>query len=93
MEKALPRPLWPHGKGGEQSVRSPPATVGHICGRLSPRCSLRCSAARPASALCCSLPALFRTVSHTLKSKNWSQEQPEKMHFLLPHYVPPFFLS
>lgn len=45
MEKALPRPLWPHGKGGEQSVRSPPATVGHICGRLSPRCSLRRSAA------------------------------------------------
>ena len=32
-------------KGGEQSVRSPPATVGHICGRLSPRFSLRRSAA------------------------------------------------
>lgn len=55
MEKALPRPLRPHGKGGEQSVRSPPATVGHICGQLSPRCRLRLCVARPASALCCSL--------------------------------------
>lgn len=41
MEKALPRPLRPHGKGGEQSVRSPPATVGHICGQLSPLRSLQ----------------------------------------------------
>lgn len=73
MEKALPRLLRPHGKGGEQSVRSPPATVGHICGQLSPRCSLSRSAARPASALCCSLPALFLTISHMFKSKNWSQ--------------------
>lgn len=49
-------------------------------------------------ALCCAaclrthsvtLPTLFLAISHTLKSKNWSQEQPEKMHFLLPHYVPP----
>lgn len=89
MEKVLPRPLRPHGKGGEQSVRSPPATVGHICGQLSPRCSLRRCAAPPASALCCSLsPTLLLTVSHTLKSPNWSREQPEKMHFLLTHYVP-----
>lgn len=36
MEKLLPRPLRPHGEGGEQSVRSPPATGGHICGQLSP---------------------------------------------------------
>lgn len=36
MEKLLPRPVRPHGEGGEQSVRSPPATVGHICGQLSP---------------------------------------------------------
>ncbi len=93
MEKALPRPLWPHGKGGEQSVRSPPATVGHICGQISPCCSLRRSAARPASALCCFLPTMFLTVSHMHKSENWSQEQPEKMHFLLTHYVSPFFLS
>lgn len=51
MEKLLPRPLQPHGKGGEQSVRSPPATVGHICGQLSPLLqSEPLSAARPASA-------------------------------------------
>lgn len=91
MEKALPRPLQPHGKGGEQSVRSPPATVGHICGQLSPRCSLR----RCAAPACLCTPPLARSlsrsllaVSHALKSKSWSQEQPEKMHFLLTHYVP-----
>lgn len=54
MEKVLPRPLRPHGKGGEQSVRSPPATVGHICGQLSPCCSLRRSAAQQ---LCTLLPS------------------------------------
>lgn len=50
-------------------------------------CSLSRCAARPASALCCSLAAMFSSVSHELKSKNWSQEQPEKIHFLLTHYA------
>lgn len=40
-KKTLLRPLRPHGEGGEQSAGSPPAAVGHICGQLSPRCSLR----------------------------------------------------
>lgn len=31
----------------------------------------------------------FFAVSH----RNWSQEQPEKMHFLLTHYAPPLLLS
>lgn len=86
--KNVPHPLRPHGKGGEQSVRSPPATVGHICGQLSLCCSLRRCTARPASALCRSLPALCLTISHTLKSKNWSKEQPEKIHFS-PHSLCP----
>lgn len=63
-KKALLRPLRPHGKGGEQSVRSPSATVGHICGQLSPHCSLMHSAARPVSALC---PNLSDCLSHTQK--------------------------
>lgn len=50
MEKRPNRPMRPHGLGGEQSVRSPPASVRHICGRLSPLCSLRSSALRPTSA-------------------------------------------
>lgn len=88
MEKALPRPLWPHGKGGEQSVRSPPATVGHICGQLSPRCSLRRCAAWPASALCCTSPHCYLKFLTRLNLKIGHKKQPKKMHFLLTHYVP-----
>lgn len=92
MEKALPRPLRPHSKGGEQSVRSPPATVGHICGHLAavwaalqPGLPLH-SVALP--------PRCFCVVSHTLESKNWLQEQPERRTFsslIMPS--PPSLLS
>lgn len=90
MEKALPRPLRPHGKGGEQSVRSPPATVGHICGRLSPCCSLRRSAARPASALCCSLPAPSPTCSNPKIGHENNQKRCTFSSLIMP---PLFFLS
>lgn len=51
-KKSLLRPLWSHCKGGEQSAGSPPAAVGHICGQLSPRCSLRRSPARLEDSRC-----------------------------------------
>lgn len=92
-KKVLPRPLRPHGKGGEQSVRSPPASVRHICGQLSPRCSLRRSAARPSSALSlrCFLPSLTWSNPKIGPKNNQKRCTPPPLHththFFLSHSI------
>lgn len=72
---------------GRRAVGQEPA--GHSRAYLWSAFSLLQSEALRSPACLCTLLILFLTVSHTLKSKNWSQEQPEKMHFLLTHYVAP----
>ena len=82
-----PHPLRPHGKG-RRAVGQEPA--GHSRAYLwSPLSSLQsealCSPGSPPR--CCSPLPLANP------KKRRSREQPEKMHFLLTHYVPLFFLS
>ena len=82
-----PHPLRPHGKG-RRAVDQEPA--GHSRAYLwSPLSSLQsealCSPGSPPR--CCSPLPLANP------KKRRSREQPEKMHFLLTHYVPLFFLS
>lgn len=81
MEKRPNRPMRPHGLGGEQSVRSPPASVGHICGQLSPLCSLRSSALCPTSARSPHCVLLSLTQSQ-------SRKQPVEMHSLCTYRAP-----
>lgn len=53
--------------------------------------SLSRSASWPTSALCCCLPGCFFWVSlsHTLKSNIWLQEEPENRHFVLTRRCSP----